>query len=159
MNKMKKMSLLFFFMPLFQITLAQKNTSQPDIEGLKAAELKMFASIMKADRGEYLKNYLSEDYFSINADGSTVNKAQLVADSLNVKMFEGVTLKNLDEKIKTFDNVGIITGRAQGFMNDKLGVEFLYTAVFVKEDGKWMFRNWQGTISKDSPPPPSMPKS
>ncbi len=156
---MKKTILtLFSLCFLLQNPFAQINISDPVTKELLAAETKMFESITKANRGEYLKNYLSEDYFSINGDGSTQNKAQLIADTAGGKFFEAFTFKNFDKKIKIYGTVGIITGRCQAFMNNMLAVEFLYTAIFVKEKEKWMYTNWQGTISKNSPPPPPMQK-
>src|SRR5882672_1360650 len=115
MNKFKQASILVFFIILFQITFGQKETSKPVIKELEAAETKMFESITKIDRGEYLKNYVSDDYFSINADGSTQNKTQVAADSAGGKFFEAFTYKYFDKKIKAYDNVGIINGRCQAF--------------------------------------------
>lgn len=158
MNKLKQTAILIFFTVLFQTTWGQKETPKPVIKELEAAEIKMFEGITKVDRGEYLKNYVSDDYFSINADGSTQNKAQVAADSARGKFFEAFSYKYFDKNIRVYDNVGIITGRCQAFMKDMMVVEFLYTAVFVKEKEKWMFTSWQGTISKNSPPPPPMPK-
>jgi len=86
-----------------------------------------------------------------------VDKAQLMAQkgSPQQKMMAAATYKVFDKQVRAYANVGIITGRARGFMNDTYLVEFLYTAVFVKQNDKWMFTLWQGTISKDSPPPPA----
>jgi hypothetical protein len=42
-------------------------------------------------------------------------------------------------------------------MKEIYAAEYLYTAIFVKDHNKWMFTGWQGTMSKDSPKPPSIP--
>ena len=55
-----------------------------------------------------------------------------------------------------YGNVGIITGKAQVVVQEKVMVEFLYTEIWTKEKNKWMYSGWQGTISKNSPPPPPM---
>jgi hypothetical protein len=159
MSTSKRILNLFLLMLLYQCSYAQKITSPAVINELKAAESKMFNSITKSNRGEYLKNFVAEDYFSINADGSTQDRAQVAADTAGGKFFSAFTYKYFDKKIKVYGNVGIITGRCQAFMNDVMGVEFLYTAIFVKEKGKWLFTNWQGTISKNSPPPPPMQRN
>ena len=80
-------------------------------------------------------------------------------DSGKQKMMAAATYKLFDKQVRAYGNVGIITGRAQASMNGTYIVEFLYTAVFVKQNEKWMFTLWQGTISKDSPPPPPFPKT
>ena len=125
---------------------------------LVAAETEMFAKIVKQDP-DYMKNLVAEDYFSINADGSTETKTQLMAekDSPKMKMMAASTAELFDKQIRAYGNVGIITGRARAYMQGKYIVEFLYTAVFVKQQGQWKFTLWQGTVSKDSPPPPPMP--
>ena len=157
MTKLKQTATLVSFSMLFQSAFAQTEVSKSIIKEIEAAEIKMFESITKIDRKEYLKNYVTVDYFSINADGSTQTREQVAEDTI-IKLFSAVTYKTFDKKIKVYDKVGIVTGRAQAFMKDTMVVEFLYTAVFVKQKDKWMFANWQGTISKDSPPPPPMQK-
>jgi hypothetical protein len=127
---------------------------------LIAAETEMISKITQQDPA-YMKDLIADDYFSINADGTTVDKAQLLAQkgSPQQKMMAAATYKLFDKQVRAYGNVGIITGRAQAFMNGTYVVEFLYTAVFVKQNEKWMFTLWQGTLSKDSPPPPPMPKN
>ncbi|HNM32739.1 MAG TPA: hypothetical protein PKM51_08295, partial [Chitinophagales bacterium] len=56
---------------------------------------------------------------------------------------------------KVYDHVAILNGRVQAFSNDKYAAEILYTAIFVKQNGIWKYKNWQGTWSKNSPPPPA----
>jgi hypothetical protein len=140
--------------------LAQAKVSDAVTKELEAAEAKMFAGIVTQEP-DYMKNLVAEDYFSINADGTTVNKTELMAQkgSPGQKMMAASTVKLFDKQIRVYGNVGIITGRARAYMGDTYIVEFLYTAVFVKQNEKWMFTHWQGTISKDSPPPPPFPKS
>jgi hypothetical protein len=158
MNKLKQIAILVSVTMFFQSAFGQTDISKSTIKELEAAELKMFNSITQASRAAYLKNDVMNDYFSINADGSTQTRDQVAADSAGGKFFSAFTYKYLDKKIKAYGNVGIINGRCQAFMNETMAVEFLYTAVFVKQKGKWMFANWQGTISKNSPPPPPMQK-
>jgi hypothetical protein len=159
MNKLKQTAIVLTLIMCFKSTLAQTDAPKSTLKEIEAAENKMFESITKVDRGEYLKNYVADDYFSINADGSAQTRAQVAADTISAKMFSSVTYKFFDKKIKAYDNVGIVTGRVQAFMKETMVVEFLYTAVFVKQQQKWMFANWQGTISKNSPPPPPMQRN
>lgn len=158
MTKLKQTAIFVSLTMLFQSTFGQIESPKSLIKEIEAAEIKMFESITKVDRKEYLKNYVTDDYFSINADGSTQTKDQVAADTISPKLFSAVTYKHFDKQTKVYGNVGIVTGRIQAFMKDTMMVEFLYTAVFVKQKNKWMFANWQGTISKNSPPPPPMQK-
>jgi len=146
------------FVGLSQMCRAQAQPSATVKNELVAAEAEMFKKIVQLDP-DYMKNLVADDYFSINADGSTETKAQLMAekDSPKMKMMAASTAELFDKQVRAYGNVGIITGRARAYMQGTYIVEFLYTAVFVKQNDKWMFTLWQGTISKDSPPPPPMP--
>jgi hypothetical protein len=159
MNK-KKLAIGLVVLAVSQIGLGQGKPSEQVTNELVAAETQMFAKITQQDPA-YMKDLVADDYFSINADGGTVDKAQLMAekDSPKQKMMAASTAKLFDKQVRAYGNVGIITGRARAYMNGTYIVEFLYTAVFVKQNEKWMFTLWQGTISKDSPPSPPMPKS
>ena len=106
----------------------------------------------------FMTNDVAADFVSINADGTRQDKAQMISDSARAKMVGAATFKLFDKNIRTYGNVGIITGRARAYLSGKYIVEFLYTAVFVKQNDKWMYASWQGTISKDSPVPPPMPQ-
>ncbi len=157
----KKLGVLaLLIVAVSQSSLAQGKPSAVVMDELLAAETQMFAKITQQDPA-YMKDLVAEDYFSINADGGTDNKAQLMAekDSSKQKMMAAATFKLFDKQVRAYGNVGIITGRARAYMNGTYVVEFLYTAVFVKQNEKWMFTLWQGTLSKDSPPPPPLPKN
>jgi hypothetical protein len=141
-------------------SFGQEKVSASVTKELEAAEAQMFEKMSQGD-SVYMKDFVADDYFSINADGGTVDKAQVIAEigSGKQKMMSESTLKLFDKKIRAYGNVGIVNGRARAYMKDTYIVEFLYTAVFVKQNDKWMFASWQGTISKDSPPPPPFPKN
>ena len=146
---------------LAPVTASAQGTPSAAIRNeLVAAEASMFANIVKLDP-DYMKNYVADDYFSIDADGNSENKAQLLAqrDSPKMKMMAAATAKLFDKQVRVYGDVGIINGRARAYMGETYVAEFLYTAIFVKRDGKWMFTSWHGTMSKDSPPPPPAPKA
>ena len=151
----KTTSVLILICFITQQSFAQTNVPARTIKELQAAETKMFTGITHHDPG-YLKNDVAEDFFSINADGTTEDKVQMVADSIRGKFFSLFTYKMFDKKIRVYGNTGIITGRAQAFMKETMAVEFLYTAIFVQQNGKWVYTSWHGTISKNSPKPPDM---
>ncbi len=135
---------------------AQTPISASTTRELEEAEAKMFVGILHHN-AEYFKDYVANDYITINADGVIADKEQTFADSSRFKMMAGFTWKLSDKKIRAYGNVGIITGRAGIYLKEMFAGEFLYTAIFVKEHKKWMFTGWQGTMSKDSPKTPPMP--
>lgn len=160
MNPKKLAFLALLMVAVSQVSFGQGAPSAAVSDELIAAEAQMFAKITQQDPA-FMKDLVADDYFSINADGSTADKTQLLAQkgSPQQKMMAAATYKEFDKQVRAYGNVGIITGRARAYRNETYLVEFLYTAVFVKQNDKWMFTLWQGTISKNSPPPPPMPKS
>jgi hypothetical protein len=114
----------------------------------------MFENMKFSKAKPYYKTDVADDFFTINADGVSADKAQSLADTARLKMVETGSLKILDRTIRVYGDVGITNGRAQAYWNGTLVAEFLYTTVFVKRGGKWMYTSWQGTMSKNSPAPP-----
>ena len=76
----------------------------------------MFAKITQQDPA-FMKDLVADDYFSINADGTTVDKAQLLAQKggPQQKMMAAATYKVFDKEVRAYGNVGIITGRARAY--------------------------------------------
>jgi hypothetical protein len=130
------------------------NNSESLKKELDSAFKKMWQNVTLTNFGSYLKTDVADDFFTIDADGIATNKEQLLADTMRLRMLEILKFKFFDQQIKVYDNVGIINGRIQAFSDEKYIAELLYTAVFVKKNGTWLYKNWQGTWSKDSPPPP-----
>jgi len=135
---------------------AQTPVSGSTTKELEEAESKMFVGILHHN-ADYFRDYVASDYITINADGIMADKEQTYADSSRFKILNDFSWKLADKKIRTYGDVGIITGRARIYMKETFAAEFLYTAIFVKDHQKWMFTGWQGTMSKDSPKPPSIP--
>lgn len=94
MSRLKQTIIFISFIIFFQSAIAQTSESKSTKE-IEAAEIKMFENITKIDRAEYLKNFVTDDYFSINADGSTQTKDQVAADTISPKLFSAVTYKYL----------------------------------------------------------------
>lgn len=116
---------------------------------------RMWENVTLTNLAAYMKTDVADDFFAIDADGIAANMEQTLADTTRLKMLESLKFKFFDQKIKVYDNVAIINGRVQAFADDKYAAEVLYTAIFVKLNGVWEYKNWQGTWSKNSPPPPS----
>ena len=156
--KQFRMRLLVLISIVFYSVSAQSQVSVSTTRELEEAESKMFEGILHHS-ADYFKDYVAKDYITINADGIMADKEQTYADSSRFKFLSGFTWKLFDKKIRVYGDVGIITGRARVYMKDTYAMEFLYTAIFVKDHSKWMFTGWQGTMSKDSPKLPPMPSN
>lgn len=173
-NKMKRLSILLLTMiSVGLVTLGCNNTTASKDAGvntdsaiiadaidsevlekeLDAAFSKMFENTTFTNATDYFKTDVSDDYFTINADGVTQNKDELLADTDRLKMLEKASFKFYDQKTRIYGNVGILNGRSQAFFDGTYVAEFLYTAIFVKDNGTWKYTSWQGTWSKDTPPP------
>ncbi len=153
----------FLFIGLYLIlSCTDTATSKSTLAGSDAAKKeldsafkKMWQNVTLTNANEYFKTDVSDDFFTINADGIVQNKAELLADRKRLEMLEILDFKFFDQQIKVYDNVGIINGRIQAFSDETYVGEIFYTAVFVKENDTWKYENWQGTWTADSPPPPS----
>jgi hypothetical protein len=129
-------------------TISNTDTAAAEKEVAQAEE-NMFNAIKNNDPGFW--NNVSDSYISINADGVMVNKEETIKDSVRRKMFTGIDHKLFDHTIKVFGNVGICNGRGQFLMQNQVVAEVFYTAIFRKENGKWVYEGWQGTMTKNSP--------
>lgn len=155
---MKLSGLFFAFLVLYTLHVqAQKSASPSVIKELVEAETKMFNNVKYSTAQEYFKTDVSDDFFTINADGVSANKAEMLADTTRLKMFEMANIKVKNRKVSVYGNVGITNGLAQAFVNDTMVAEFLYTTVFVKQKGKWMYTRWHGTMSRNTPMVPATP--
>lgn len=150
MNQFKAYMLIIMISIVSYSVSAQGQISPSTTKELEEAETKMFDGILHHS-ADYFKDYVANDYITINADGNMADKEQTYADSSRFKFLSGFTWKLFDKKIRAYGEVGIITGRARVYMKETYAAEFLYTAIFVKDHQKWMFTGWQGTMSKDSP--------
>ena len=152
-----KKSIVYIVIALVSINsaFAQKYTSKSTEKELGSVFEKMWANVTLSKAADYFKTDVSDDFYTINADGIVQNKEQLLADKKRLEMLEMLDFKFFDQIIKVYNNVGIINGRIQAFSEGTYVGEIFYTAIFVKENGVWKYKNWQGTWTKDSPPPPS----
>ena len=149
MRKTKLILISILLLFIGQISFGQKKVSEAVIKELETAETKMFDAVLKYDT-VYWKDYVPDDYITVNADGVMQTKEQILADSSRKNLFAGVSYKLFDRKIRLYGDVAIINGRSQYLMGDKILGEVYHTEIWIKEKGKWMFDGWQGTYTKGS---------
>lgn len=137
-------------------TVVAKTDDSEDLKKeLDLAFKNLWTNVTLSKADEFFKTGVADDFYTINADGIVQDKTQLLADKKRLEMLEILDFKFFDQVIKAYGNVGIINGRIQAFSEGTYVGEVLYTAIFVKKNDVWLYKNWQGTWSKDSPPPPS----
>lgn len=159
---------LFYVVVFLSISLLNSciNTSKTKVESavdnteiskkaVDSAFKRMWENVTFTNLASYIKTDVADDFFAIDADGVAANMEKTLSDTMRLKMLESLKFKFYDQKIKVYDNVAIITGRVQAFSGEKYAAEILFTSIFVKINGVWKYKNWQGTWSKDSPPPPA----
>lgn len=156
--KYAKLFLLASLLHCIVLMSAQDAELSRAMKELEKAETRMFENVKYSRAQEYFKTDVSDDFFTINADGVAANKQETLADTARLQLFEMATIKVLDRKIRVYGDVGITNGRAQAFVGEMMVAEFLYTTIFVKRNDKWMYTGWQGTMSKDSPRVPPAPQ-
>jgi len=133
----------------------EDNPSEIATKELDTAFKKMWKNVTLTNAANYFETDVSDDFYTINADGIVQNKEQLLSDKKRLEMLEILDFKFFDQVIKVFGDVGIINGRIQAFSEGIYVGEIFYTAIFVKYGDTWKYENWQGTWTKDSPPTPS----
>ena len=133
----------------------ETTSSEISTQELEVAFKNLWSNVTLSKADQFFKIGLSDDFYTINADGIVQNKEQLLADKKRLEMLEILDFKFFDQVIKVYGAVGIVNGRLQAFSEGSYVGEVFYTAIFVKENDTWLYKNWQGTWSKDSPPPPS----
>jgi hypothetical protein len=136
-------------------TTSESNNTELAEKELDSAFKKMWENLTLTNATEYFKTDVSDSFWTINADGIVQTKAEFLVDTKRIEMLEILSFEFFDQKIKVFDNVGIINGRIKAFSDGTYAGEIFYTAIFVKYNDVWKYENWQGTWTKDSPPPPS----
>jgi hypothetical protein len=125
MKKMKLAALVVLVLAISQCTLGQE-PSAADTKELEAAEAQMFEKVGPHDPA-YLKDFVAQNYFSINADGGTEDKAHLLADIGSGKAKIWLVYSEVVRQANTgvrerWDHHGTSTGLHEGHGNLCRGV-------------------------------------
>jgi uncharacterized membrane protein YhdT len=90
------------------------------------------------------KKLFAQDYVTINADGTMQEKEETMK---TFGKFKGSTAKLSDKKIRIYDNVAIINGRAKFYVKGILVAGIFYTETWAYRQSNWEFIGWQGTMT------------
>jgi ketosteroid isomerase-like protein len=100
----------------------------------------------KKDRAA-LERLLADDYLYTHSNGSVLNKAQEIAESMSSDV-QWTDSKFADLKVRIFGDVAVLTGRqtirgaAKGYVPGPRRI----TDIFVKRNGRWQHVGGQSTL-------------
>jgi ketosteroid isomerase-like protein len=129
------------------LSLSCSGTKQPssDAENVSKAlkevlqvEFKLATAIQRKDT-DTLNHLYNDDYLLTGPDGRVVNKADLVA-SVGDATLEEDSLELDDLRLRLFDNVAILTGRAVARIRvrgEDYSGSYRGTGIFLKRQGRW----------------------
>ena len=102
----------------------------------------------------FVKRLTTENFVFIGPDGKAMNKEEYVKEITGDTTFSAFTVSDL--KIRTYGNVGLVTGiahiTAKTRDHDETG-DYAFTDVFVKQGGEWKAVSGQATALKPVEPP------
>jgi len=87
---------------------AKKNTSKTTEKELESVFKKMWDNVTLTNADAYFRTDVSDDFYTINADGIVQNKQQLLDDKKRLEMLEVLDFKFYDQVIKVYGTVGIV---------------------------------------------------
>ena len=100
----------------------------------------------KKDRAA-LERLLADDYLYTHSNGSVLNKAQEIAESMSSDV-QWTDSKFADLKVRMFGDVAVLTGRQtiQGTAKGYVPGPRRITDIFVKRSGRWEWAGGQATL-------------
>jgi hypothetical protein len=123
--------------------VAQDLPTPADLAKLDAAESAMFDAFQQGDEKAFLQ-LAGEDYYTINADGVTLDRAGALK---LLPKFKGATGVRSEQHRRIYGSAAILTGRGKFYFKALLVAEIQYAQVWVWREGRWQFVNWQGTMT------------
>lgn len=113
------------------------------ISQLAVEQKKMFDMWGNGDV-ETFKALAGEDYLTINADGTYMNKTE-VFDL--IPKFKGSRSVILEQTDRYYGNLVLSTGRAKFYFGPILAADVYFTQTWIWRGGNWEFIGWQGTMT------------
>ena len=141
---MKRTGILLALTWAFLGAFAHPDTLSPEsIRQLHAEQVRMFDMFTQGDTATFQK-IAGDDYLTINADGTYMDKAQAMDLIPN---FKGSTYKILAQTDRIYQNVALSTGRAKFWFGPLLAADIYFTQTWIFRDDRWQFIAWQGTMT------------
>jgi hypothetical protein len=130
---------------LNQVTAySQTDALSPEIIKQLAVEQKRMFAIFSAGDSEGFLKITGDDYLSINADGTYMDKSEAV---VLVPKFKGSTNEIIEQTDRIHGNVAISTGRAKFYLGSVPVADIYFNQTWIYRDNRWQFIFWQGTMT------------
>lgn len=126
------------------IACAQTDVLSPDLLKQLATDQKRMFAIFSAGDSEGFLKITGDDYLSINADGTYMNKEEAAA---LVPKFKGSTNQIIEQTDRIHGNVVISTGRAKFYLGSIPVADIYFNQTWIYRDNRWQFIFWQGTMT------------
>ncbi len=104
---------------------AQTNASKSSQKELETAFTEMWKNTTFSNDYDYFKTDVSDNYITINTDGSSQTQEELLVEIDQLKQLEKATFEFLDQKIRINGKFGIINGRSKAYFDGEYAAEFL----------------------------------
>src|SRR5881398_4237408 len=110
----------------------------------------------KKDRAA-LERLMADDYLYTHSNGSVLNKAQEIAESMSSDV-QWTDSKFADLKVRIYGDVAVLTGRQtiQGTAKGDVPGPRRITDRFVKRSGRWQWAGGQATLEPTKPDAPPL---
>jgi len=110
----------------------------------------------KKDRAA-LERLLADDYLYTHSNGSVLNKAQEITESMSSEV-RWTDSKLADLKVRIFGDAAVLTGRQtiQGTAKGYVPGPRRITDMFVKRSGRWQWAGGQATLELTKPDAPPL---
>src|SRR5437867_1549259 len=94
-----------------------------------------------------LERLLADDYLYTHSNGSVLNKAQEIAESMSSDV-QWTDSRFADLKVRVFGDAAVLTGRQtiQGAAKGYVPGPRRITDIFVKRSGRWQWAGGQATL-------------
>ncbi len=135
--------LLSFIGPIQKLN-AQKLTPSDSLSQILIGKEQEMFDVISSGNTPAAEKLFGQEYITINADGTMQEKEETMK---TFGKFKGSTAKLSDKKIRIYDNVAIINGRAKFYVKQILVAEIFYTESWAYRQSDWEFIGWQGTMT------------
>ena len=123
---------------------ARAESDNRDEQMFRRLEREMFDATAGKPNPEAIDRLFADDYFSINHDGSAVNKQQLMAVLRSGQVLaERITSDEF--RLRRYGDTAVVTGRSAYFAGGRKVGEVRHTQIWVRRRGRWQLVGWQGT--------------
>src|SRR4051812_16886527 len=130
---MKRLTLICILSLIGVVGYSQTDMSQETLNQLKTEQKGMFELFSKGDV-EGFKKLAGDDYLTINADGTYLDKTRMLD---LIPTFKGSRSEIVEQTDRIYNNLAISTGRAKYYLGSILVADIYFTQSWIYRDNRW----------------------